>query len=1678
MPAIGRGVSVDCTACGRSNRDIARFCGGCGASLLPRCAKCGNESAPGARFCDACGAPLAAGPAAAEARKVVSIVFADLIGSTALHERLDAEAARAFMERYYDAMRGAVAAERGKVTQLLGDGVKAVFGAPRVAEDDALRAVRAAAGMQRAFRALADAQREAVGAVGLRVAVNSGEVVAQDESEIIGDPVNVAAHLQAQARDGDVLLGDSTARLVARQVTLEPFGSFTLKGRAEPVTAWRVVSLERPPGAPALAFVGRDEELRRIRAVYELALAERRAQLAVIVGSPGLGKSRLLSELAHRLGHGASVLAARCDATGGATFAPLAEALRARLGLEAVVDRESVRAALQRAVRGEPGERERLADGLAALLQGAPASPEETFFVLRRLLAALAAERPVVLLIDDLHWAEPLLLDFVEHLVRWSSDVPLLVLAGARPELRDRRSSLATAGPLVAEVLALGGLDAGAAARLAANAIGADELPAAIAGRVLAASEGNPLFVGELVRMLVQDGALVREGDRWTTRGSLADLEMPPTIQALLAARIERLRPEEREVLERAAVIGRHFSRAALAELLPAERRGELDLRLEALRRSELIEPDTGWLLGEPVLRFHHALIRDAAYRRLLKQTRAELHARFADWLAARVGDAPEHDEMLGWHLEQAHALQGELGPPDARSRALGERAAGHLAAAGRRALARDDLSLAAGLLGRALERLAADSPARAELALDWCETLLAAGDVGPAERALDELGRLAGAAGRLRAWHVCFSAHLAALTDPQALGDSADAVAAAAQQLAAAGDAAGEAKAHSVRALVLSRLGRIGACEGALDLALAAARRGGDRRRSNAVLAGAPLAALWGPSPVTRASGRCLDVVRVLRITQGAPAVEAVALRCQGVLEALRGRADAARRMVAASRRLVEELGITQRLLEAELFAGRIELLEGDFAAAERCLRTAYGGLRAQGLDIDAAQAAALLGRALLELGRGEEALALSRESEQLAGDDRIAGIAWHCLRAEALAQRGETAAAVEIAGQAVALGAATDALLDHADARMALATALRAAGRMSEADAEEAHAVSLWEAKGASSLVERARAAARTAPAVPAERQQPARARSEAPTPARPQSPRRVRPNAASAFATRLDAAVAAKDASALRALFADGMQVVHHPTDTRFGREGALARFDALIRAEGLRLCHEPVATLGDSLVLCRAVTSVRALAEDDVAPAGAIESDTSVVIEVDALGRECRVEIFAGDRLGAALACLYELRAVQLPEGAERARAANAARGVAALLGRLDLERCAAVIAADVEAVDHRRVGFGSGKGAAALLRALASGLEVSDALDGRLDDVIAATPDGVLARWTSSGRERDGGGRFEWPFLRLCVFGADGLLARYEIFDPEREADALARFDALVGAAPAARQQETGRRAALTRAFSEAFAARDWDALAALLAPDLAVSDHRRLGWEPLHGPQAYIDALRSLVELAPDVRLRVDHAETSGPGYLYLTSWHGSREGGAFEEPSWIVCELDASGRIRRFDQYDLEQQAAARARLAAIGAGAAADPLQIPPNAATRAVRRFEVCVAARDWQALVDLHAPDFVYEDRRPLVRDSGDREKLVASVRLSAGAGARASQTLLATAGECLALSRETFTVVRGSALVSEIEVLMLFEVGADGRFVSAVTFDAGDREAADVELRARSAARPR
>ncbi|MGJ8668753.1 MAG: nuclear transport factor 2 family protein [Oceanococcus sp.] len=1530
---------MPCPACHHDNPVQAKFCVECGLTLSGGCSHCGAALAPKAKFCHECGTPVtdaAARPTElAGARKIVSILFADLVGSTALHERLDPESTRRFMEAYYDVARKAVESHGGKVTQFLGDGVKAVFGIPRIAEDDALRAVLAAAAMQEGFKALAKQQSEAVGSTGLRVAVNTGEVVDQGGSEIIGDPVNVAARLQEHGQDGDVVIGESTEHLVSTQVTLELLGAFDLKGRSGTVKAYRVVSLDPPQHAKLTPFVGREKELARLAKAYNLAVESPATQMAVLLGSAGLGKSRLIGEFARRSAATATVIQAHCDAAKGATFAPLADAMRKHLALDADASLEAMQAIVDATLKDDD-DQARISRGILGMLNGLPASPEETFFVVRRFLAALTKIKPVVLIIDDLQWAEPLLLDLLEHLVQWGLKLPLLLLIGARPELRELRTAFGKTGGFVTDALTLDGLDAASSMQLAAGVIGADDLPAAVAAKVLASSEGNPLFISELTRMLVVEGALIEEDGEWRAGDTLATVQMPPTIHALLAARIERLDPLDCAILERAAVIGRQFSRNAVAALLP-NNPAQIDARLEALQRFELIEHGTGWYIGDPVLRFHHVLIRDAAYRRLLKGSRAELHAQIANWIEAQIGDAHEYDETIGRHLEDAHRLLGELGPIDEAGEHLGERAASRLASAGRRALAADDVPLAASLLGRALERMQADHADRADLCIDFCEALLAEGEVSTAEQAIQELARLMTDSDRLKAWHQCFLGQHTVLTAPRELTATVSSVSSAALTLASLQDSAGEAKAHYVHALALSRQGQIGACEAALDQALAAARKADDRRQANTVLAIAPIAALWGPSPVTRASGRCLDVVRVLRITQGAPAVEAVALMCQGVLEALRGRSEAAHRMIKSGREMVEELGIAPHLRNADAFAGYVHLLEGDLPAAEEKLLTAYEGLRDLGLGIDAARAAALLAKALLAQGRSEEAQQLSYESEQLAGDDLKAAIAWRGVRAQALAQRGEHEDAIKLARKAVKIAASTDALLDHADARLALAVALRAAGKTQEADTEEQQACTLRKDKGAILLLDKREESADT-PDTPDGRQNDAVDR--------PQVEHVLRPGIQYApqlleLGKKSTKALAQRDFIKFRGLFHDDFREQDHSTGLSYGIDGVITSMRNLFKAENSVHKQEILGTLGSKLTVFkrhwRASGSTSKLMD-----VGAFEGTAFVVMEAGNAYLWIHSESFADNKLGDAIARLYERYAESLPEGPQRERALTIARSVKWTLTDDRSISIKEAITPDLQGTDHRPL-VGHETVGHFSQRLVDTTEELVENLQFHLRDILALTPDALLRTTQVTGNWKDFGGEGEIELLMLSVFGPDGRQTQLEWFDPSQQDLALARFHELAGGesnVPA--QAESGTAligknvrpnlaSKLIESFVAAVHAGDFETARSTLRDDY-IEVHHPTGLS--YGPDENIRTFKGSFENS-DPYLYASVVATLGKQLCLSRFKLGGSGGeayrlefGAFELSFNLLSETDEQGRAIHGEIFADEKLGEALARL------------------------------------------------------------------------------------------------------------------------------------------------------
>jgi class 3 adenylate cyclase/tetratricopeptide (TPR) repeat protein len=1013
---------------------------------------------PTARFCSSCGERVAE---ESGALKVVSVLFSDLVGSTALQEALEPESARRVMARFYDAMRAVVERHGGTIQKFIGDAVVAVFGVPSVSEDDALRAVRCAVAMTGALAALNDELDRTWGVrIQMRTGVNTGELAVSDGGIFVGDTMNTAARLEQAAAAGEVLVGEVTWRLVRHDVEVEELAPLELKGKASPVRVWRIVSTEpRGPAAIEAPLVGRDHELERLRAGLEGAIEARACRLVTVIGSPGLGKSRLAAEFARSARDRALLLHGHCEASGeGITFLPVADVLRDAASIGESDSPQDVLGKLG-TILDEELDRERVVTRVAGLLgAGAPVVPEETFWGVRTVLESLARRRPLVVVLDDVHWGQPMFLDLVEYLVEWVQDAPILLVALARPELREIRDALAAAGRRPVDVIELRPLERGQSRALLDGVLGPVDLPDRLLERILDTTEGNPLFLGELLRMLVDEGALAREGDVWVAAGGADEVQVPPTIQALLTARIERLRADERAVVERAAVIGKQFYRGAVAELVAAPVRSQIDGHLETLRRKDMVEPEGTYWIDEPVYRFHHVLIRDAAYHLLLKEARAELHERFADWLETKAGElVGEHEEVIAYHLEQAHEYRRRLGPLDERGRSLGARAAGRLASAGRRALMREDLAAAANLLQRALDRNAAasDDTVRWDLA----EALLSAGDTAAAGAVVDRLHEPR---------RDVLGGQLAVLTGTISLESTLEQVAAATDALRDAGDDAAEAKGHHVKAQVQAQLGRIAEAEASLDRALAAARNAGDHRRIRAVLAAAPRAALWGPSPVVRASGRCLDVVRILRLSPGNRHVEAVALRCQAVLEAMRGRAGAAREILAGGRATLEELGLTLELDELAMYAGIVELLAGEQHDAEGLLRSARDGFAALGVSASAAQAAALLARALVEQRRESEAVAETEYAERHAGGDLKTTITWLGVRAEALAGRGEIEAALPMAERAVSLAAPTDALSDKADANIALARVLAVAGRAEESAAAVASAASLYEAKG----------------------------------------------------------------------------------------------------------------------------------------------------------------------------------------------------------------------------------------------------------------------------------------------------------------------------------------------------------------------------------------------------------------------------------------------------------------------------------------------------------------------------------------------------------------------------------------------------------------------------------
>jgi class 3 adenylate cyclase/tetratricopeptide (TPR) repeat protein len=1011
-----------------------------------------------------------------EVRKTVTVLFADVTGSTGLGERLDAESLRRVMSRFFEEMASIVERHGGTVEKFIGDAVMAVFGVPLVHEDDALRAVRTAAEMQAGLRSLnGELERAYAVTLQMRVGVNTGEVVAGDlvagQSFVTGDAVNVAARLEQAAPPGEILIGEGTFQLVKDVVVAEPTDLVHLRGREHEVSTYRLVEVHDvdPKTARGLRspIVGRAGELTLLREAFELSAAEGACYLFTILGSAGVGKSRLTEETLERLGGRPTILAGRCLPYGeGITFWPVREVVWQAVGVPADADAEGAREEIARHLGGEE-DAERIVEGIANLIgvAGATGAPEESFWAFRRFLEIRARSRPIVVVFDDIHWAEPGFLDLVAYLADFTRG-PVLLVCMARPELLETRPAWG-AGRQNSMTITLSSLPVPESEILVDNLLGGRKVDDAVRRHVVSAAEGNPFFIEELVRLLLDREVLRDQDGLWVAGTELKKLDVPATISAILAARLERLEPGERALARRASVVGKVFYWGAVAELTPAREREHVARDLQSLMLKEVIAPEISPFTGEDAFRFRHLLIRDAAYQAIPKEERADLHEALAGWMVSRVGDrAAEFEEIIGHHLEQAARYLLELGPADERSTSLGLRASERLASSGRRALGRRDAPAAARLLTRAVDLLPPEHQDRAALLNDLARSLIDRGDLRGARDALDQVttsrpGPATEADAALsRLW-------LQLYTEPEGQTETIRTeVERLVPVLAEAGDGRGLARASYLLVELDWMACRYAAAAARLEEVADHSARAGDRRQETEALGRLAAALVYGPVPVEEALRRCGELLDRAR---GDRRVEAGVLAAEAELEAMLGRFDGTGEKIDRAEAVLEDLGLGLIALTSEEVRAGIHLLAGDPESAERAYRRTYEALELAGERGVLSTTAAELAQAVYEQGRFGEAERYAAVSEEAgASDDVATQLLVRGLRAKLAARRGSFEDAEALARTAVDLAAATEAPNFRGHAWMDLAEVLRLAGRTVDASAALQEAARHFDTKG----------------------------------------------------------------------------------------------------------------------------------------------------------------------------------------------------------------------------------------------------------------------------------------------------------------------------------------------------------------------------------------------------------------------------------------------------------------------------------------------------------------------------------------------------------------------------------------------------------------------------------
>lgn len=1005
---------------------------------------------------------------------------------------------------------------------------------------------------------------------------------------------------------------------------------------------------------------------------------------------------------------------------------------------------------------------------------------------------------------------------------------------------------------------------------------------------------GNPFFLIEALRHVAESGG------HWDA-GTL-----PQGVREAVSRRLSRLPAATNKALAAAAVVGSRFALDLVERVVDQDLVDAFD---DACQAGIVVEEPGGRY------RFNHAIVRQSLLAELASVRRMRLHQRIATTLENAPGADDELLDELAHHYFEC-AWAGNAAKAVEYCRRAADQAMTRLAYEG-----------AAELYDRALhalEELDDELPDRAdqaaELLVARCEALLAAGDVASAVDAVTQLQGAARDSVRLAAWATCFDGQLSMLVHPERLDDVEAAVAVAAEKLAKLHDAAGEAKAHTVRAACLARLGRIGDCEITLDNALTAARRAREHRRVNAVLAGAPPAALWGPSPVSRAGGRCLDVVRLLRITTDSPAVEATSTRCQAVLEAFRGRAAAARRMIESARRVVTELGLRHALLEVEHFAGIVELVCGDPAAAEPHLRQAYNGFRRMHLDADIAETAALLARTCLELGRDAEADELCSESERLAGHALKASIAWRTVRAQLLGRGGDHVEARRIAEAAVGLAETTDLLVDHGDACLALAVVLDAAGDVAGARAAAQRAVGLYDTKGAAALADNA---FRVVGAKPS------------PAPAPPAPPSVEYDTAAVRASKCVVAAIDHGDWDELERLCVppeasiESRRKVVGFEPNEFAAHDVIHQTRCDLENGAMRADHVVIAVRGERLALARVVLSTA-----DSTP-GAPRDEFLQVYGVNDEGRIALQVWFDLDDMAAALAELDALHARSAEAHPPARRLENAASGVSqrfwtCFLAR-DWEALAEILADDATVEDRRPVvNYGLMQGRDSVVESLRVGADTGVA---HVSQTTIATRGERLAlvhiHFSSHDQRFEA---FQSDFIVAVETDTTGRSGANVVYDVEDFDAAIAELDSRYRGGEAAAHAQTWS------AVASAYTAINRLQMP-LMTPDCVTVDHRG---ELAFGPDelsAYLRAGRDGDQATTTYIEAVHRLDRRGAVVTYAAN-ETSREGFDAEWRGIAVLTVAEKmvSRCEVFDETDLDAALARFDELHLDGSGAAAE--------------------------------------------------------------------------------------------------------------------------------------------